>query len=121
MNPNEECWIIYGFRFNDDLYGYLAYESEGGFASVDFDWRKIFKNKDKIIGFNHTHPGMSNLPSDIDEVTMIGWVKALGKPLICGIKGDTQAMYLYERCSDKKVRWHLVPFKRVGNFIKIRI
>jgi len=121
MSFNEECWIIYGVRVKKTLLGYMSYESEGSPASVDFNWEKVFQFKDKIIGFNHTHPSGMETPSSIDDTTMIGWVKALGKPLICGIHSGEQNVFLYERCNDSTVRWRPVPFYKMGNIIKVTI
>lgn len=119
-NFKENCWIIYGFKRNNFLYGYQVHESTGGIASVDFNWEKIIKHKSKVIGFNHTHlTGLA--PSSIDDTTMAGWVKTLGKPLICGIlENKEQAMYLYERKSNQKISYRPVIFKKIGNLIKIR-
>ena len=117
-NFNEECWIIYGYEWEDDKYGLLVYESEGTAASVDFDWEKVIKNAKIVQGFNHTHPGGHPSPSDIDDNTMKGWVKALGKSLLCGIKSnDEQRMYLYERAEEGIVICREIPFKKVGNLI----
>ena len=119
-NFNEECWIIYGYRWAGDLFGRLSYESEGNPGSVDFDWKKVFKNAKKVLGFNHTHPGGFLSPSSIDDTTMIGWVKALGKPLICGIKSEgKQKMYLYERVNGE-VKYREISFKKIGSFITCR-
>ncbi len=116
MGFKEECWIIYGVKIGKKYYGYQVFESEGSPASVDFNWEKVFRDKDKIIGFNHTHPGGMNLPSDTDDFTMTGWVKALGKPLLCGIVGSEQWMHSYARGSDKVVHSQRLPVKRYGNF-----
>jgi len=117
----ENCWIIYGFKKNNILYGYQIHESTGSLTSVDFNWKKILKYRSRIIGFNHTH--LSGLmPSSIDDNTMAGWVKALGKPLICGVRENKeQSMYLYERKTNLKISYRPVLFKKIGNLIKIRI
>jgi len=120
MSFKEECWIIYGVKVGKKYYGRLVYESKGSPGSVDFDWEKVIRHRDSIIGFNHTHPGSMNLPSDTDDFTMTGWVKALGKPLLCGIKGSEQRMYMYERGSDKTVHSCRVPIKVFGKFIIVK-
>jgi hypothetical protein len=117
---NEECWIIYGYKWRGNMYGLMRYESEGSPGSVDFPWQKIVRDAKKILGFNHTHPGGFPTPSSIDDTTMIGWVKALGKPLLCGIKSDgVQKIYLYER-RNGKVICRGMNFKKIGNFITIK-
>jgi len=117
---NEECWIIYGYKWGGSMYGLMKYESEGSPGSVDFNWQKVVQDAKKILGFNHTHPSGYSSPSDIDDNTMIGWVKALGKPLLCGIEsGGTQRIYLYERKNGKVICQEL-NFKKIGNFIIIK-
>ena len=117
---NEKCWIIYGKRHCKWVYGKLAYESTGGPGSVNFDWEKVIRERDKIIGFNHTHPGGSPSPSHLDDRTMTGWVKAIGKPLICGIKSDKQDFFVYRR-SNSRVICFRIPFILVKNRILARI
>lgn len=115
----EKCWIIYGYKIANWTFGFLVFESEGSSSSVDFNWEKICKNKDRIVGFNHTHPGNLNTPSSTDDVTMAGWVKTLGKPLLCGIIGTKQFLYLYEKKSDK-VHNYPLPFKKIGSFVWLK-
>lgn len=117
---NENCWIMYGFRRKGYLYGVMIYESEGGPGSVGFNWQKVVQRAKKIIGFSHTHPGGFSQPSTLDDFTMKGWVKALGKPLICGINCGIQKMFIYERVNGK-VECHEVPFNMKSNFVKIKI
>jgi len=117
---NEECWIIYGYKWRESMYGWMKYESKGNPGSVDFDWKKVFKNSKKILGFSHTHPGGFPSPSSLDDTTMIGWVKALGKPLLCGIESNgIQKMYLYERINGE-VKYREIPFKKIKGFIIIK-
>ncbi len=102
------------------MYGLLKYETEGTPGSVDFPWQKIVASAKRILGFSHTHPGGFPSPSMVDDNTMIGWVKALGKPLLCGIESkDLLKIYLYERVN-KKVEFRELPFKKIGNFITIK-
>jgi len=123
----EDCWIIYGHKWGKNLYGVLRYESEGEPSSVNFDWEKVSKNAKNIIGFCHTHPGGYLSPSPIDDITMAGWVKALGKPLICGIKVRNEIrIYVYERSREsvkgyRKVVMRQLSFKKIGHFLKIEM
>lgn len=117
---NEECWIIYGSIHCKWACGKLIYESSGGPGSVDFNWEKVIKDRHKIIGFNHTHPKWAEFPSSIDEWTMTGWVKALGKPLLCGIKSDKQNFYVFKR-ENYKIICEQKPFIIKGSFILIKI
>jgi len=95
-NFYEECWILYGFRIEDSLYSIRIWESMGDPGSVDFNWEKIFKEHRKITGFIHTHPDGDHTPSPTDDTTMSGWVRAMGKPLLCGIESEgILTMYLY--------------------------
>lgn len=114
----EECWVIYGYDWDGIKLGLMLYEAEGTASSVDFDWKRVMKNAKYIMGFNHTHPEGHSIPSAIDDETMKGWVKALGRPLICGIKnGDWQRFFIYERDDAGKVQCREISFKQIGNFI----
>lgn len=121
VNFKEECWIIYGSKHCKWLAGKLIYESTGGPGSVDFDWEKVIRDRDKIIGFNHTHPKGVWTPSPIDDRTMSGWVKALGKPLLCGIKSKKQNFFLYEKAKNYSMSRRNIPFIMIGNRILTKI
>jgi proteasome lid subunit RPN8/RPN11 len=41
-----------------------------------------------VVGFLHTHPGMSAHPSRRDIGTTRAWTSALGMPLLCVIDGE---------------------------------
>lgn len=119
---NEECWIIYGIKRLGYLYGVMKYESEGSPGSVDFNWAKIFREYKSIIGFVHTHPSGYWDPSSVDDTTMKGWVKAMGKSLLCGIKSNNEIMmYIYEREQNGKVNYRKIPFLKMGRFIRIKV
>lgn len=120
-NFQEECWIIYGFETNKYMYGFLNYESIGSFGSVNFDWEKIFSRRKHLLGFLHTHPSGIKDPSGIDYKTMCSWVKALGKPLICGIKCDHNInFYQFERIHQNEILYYKLFFWKKFNFIKVR-
>jgi len=117
----EESWIIYGFPFQDHLFGLSIWESEGSPGNVDFNWQKVFKKHKKIIGFIHTHPDGFYIPSSTDDNTMIGWVKAMGKPLLCGIKSkEILVMYLYWR-EQGNVVYREVGFKEIYDFLIVKV
>lgn len=118
----EKCWILYGFKFKKIIYGYQKYESEGTISSVDFDWEKALYRRKYIVGFNHTHPGGLNSPSSTDDLCMTGWVKTLGKPLICGIIGNDQKIYIYKRMENNIIHYYNEEsFKKIGNFFIIKV
>ncbi len=126
MNFFEECWIIYGLKFQKQILGNMIYESEGGPGSVDFDWDKIFRLHRHIVGWVHTHPSGLLGPSSTDDRTMAGWVKAIGKPLLCGIKsGNLMKMYLYARETNGKkgstVSYQEIPFLKMMNFLSVKV
>ena len=117
MTFKETCWFIYGFKIKRVYFGIMVKQSTGGPASVDFDWRKVFRQRKALIGFFHTHPdGVDDL-SQIDHRTMRGWVTALGKPLLCGIKesGQTQ-MIFYHKFHSSHLGW-TVPFFKLGTLL----
>jgi len=117
----EESWIIYGLPFKDSLYGISIWESEGSPGNVDFNWQKVFKEHKKIIGFIHTHPSGFFTPSATDDNTMIGWVKAMGKPLLCGIKSEgILVMYLYWR-EQSNVIYRKIDFEEINDFLIVEV
>jgi proteasome lid subunit RPN8/RPN11 len=124
----ENCWIIYGFRTKKYLYGFLIHEAIGTPGSVNFDWEKVFKRRKIFLGVHHTHPDNYCTPSSTDNTTLIGWVKALGKPIVCGIKtfmpeskSYATLLYVYRRGVDNKVKSFLTTHEKIFNFIKIKL
>ena len=118
---NEKCWIIKGYRNCKWACGFFIYESTGGPGSVDFNWEKVFKHRNTIIGFKHTHPNGFLNPSTIDNRTMAGWVKGLNKSLLCGIQsGKKQNFFIYER-NGCEVIHRKIPFLIIGNYILAKI
>jgi proteasome lid subunit RPN8/RPN11 len=76
-----------------------ATKTKGEPASVTFDHKWVLDREEKysdVVGFYHTHPGMSATPSVTDHATMRAWVCAFGKPLLCVIRGkDGVRAYIY--------------------------
>jgi hypothetical protein len=64
-----------------------CWEKEGTPSRVSFDSDLVLKKHQELIGFFHTHPGMSSVPSSIDYGTMGAWTISCGKPLVCCIYG----------------------------------
>ena len=104
----ESVWFLYGVRVGGIYAGYLVYQGDGTVVSVEFDWSAAFFKKlgvnesdSRLLGFYHTHPGGRPAPSATDIETMDSWVKAEGRPMLCGIRsGDDQACYLFRRASE---------------------
>ena len=87
---NEQCWILVGGWREDLWWGKRVKPTEGQQCSVRFNPQYVLDRDEKyhdIIGFIHTHPGMSAHYSGIDDRTMKAWVLSLGKPLVCCIIG----------------------------------
>lgn len=84
---NEKCWVLLGENKDDLWYGRMQRMTEGRPASVEFDPYYVLEHADQVVGFFHTHPGMTSHYSSIDDRTMKAWCLALGKPLACCIRG----------------------------------
>lgn len=105
----EEVWFVFGFKIGKWVIGYLEYQNYGEACSVKFNTKKAFFGKKEskkfnsnLIGFYHSHPGGDTYPSNQDNETMDTWVKATGKPLICGIfSNGEQKCFLYNRVEPK--------------------
>ena len=97
----EECWILYGFRIKFKeiakkfFIGFQKYHSIGTSSNVVMDYKVV--NSPYVIGWYHTHPGISNtIPSSTDNSTMRSWVKSIYKSYLCGIRcGAHDACYYY--------------------------
>lgn len=66
------------------------WSSKGSPVHVAFDPKVVMDREEKegdIVGFFHTHPGMSSRPSNLDYRTMGAWVNSFGKPLVAVIEG----------------------------------
>lgn len=101
----EQVWFVYGYRIGSYYFGVLDYQNDGEVCEVKFDLTRAFfgkkgikRNNKRLLGFYHSHPGGDPYPSATDCETMDAWVKATGRPLICGIfSGDKQKCFLYYR------------------------
>lgn len=102
---NEKCWVILGVRQGRFWVGRLKYMSTGEPHRVPFQADDVFERElecHDVLGFLHTHPTTAATPSQTDLATMQAWVTALGKPLICGIRGvDGLKTYLFPKESNR--------------------
>lgn len=93
---SEKCWFIYGKKIGPYWIGFLKYHSKGSIASVGFNWS--LAADPNIMGFFHSHPGGSAEPSIRDDKTMCAWIKAEGRPLLCGIFGcQNKKCFIYSQ------------------------
>lgn len=101
----EEVWFAFGIRIGKWIIGILDYQNNGEVSNVKFSVKKAFFGKKdskkynrRLLGFYHSHPAGDPYPSNTDDTTMDAWVKATGKPLICGIfSSGKQKCFLYKR------------------------
>lgn len=113
---NERCWFLFGKKIGKRYIGFLKYHSEGSPAQVAFNWAQA--SKDKLIGFLHTHPGGFPGPSARDDKTMKAWVRAEGKPLLCGIESDgVKRFFLYYKSYRKSIEAKQLSTKVIGNMV----
>ncbi len=115
----ELCWVIIGRELNRGFLGQLHYLNAGQTDKVEFAWSTVTGLEDQenseVIGFLHTHPNTRARPSVTDCQTMQAWTCALGKSLICGIKGiDGLRTYLF---SPESVSANELECIRFGNSI----
>lgn len=105
----EQVWFVYGYRVGPYYVGILDYQNDGDICEVKFDLARAFFGKKKnenndrrLLGFYHSHPGGDPYPSHTDCTTMDAWVKATGRPLVCGIfSGEKQKCFVYDRVEPK--------------------
>jgi hypothetical protein len=103
----EQVWFVYGYNIGPFSIGYLDYQNDGEVCEVKFNLARAFfgkntgkRNDQRLLGFYHSHPGGDPYPSPTDCTTMDAWVKASGRPLLCGIfSGEKQKCFLYDRIS----------------------
>ena len=87
---NEQYWLLTGALAGPAWYGRRRDSRRGRPCDVTFDHRIVYDREDRhgdVVGFLHTHPGMTASPSQTDLDTMRAWVLAMGKPLVCAILG----------------------------------
>jgi len=84
---NEECWLLTGYRGRWAWAARYDRYSVGQPARVAFDSDYVWENRGRLVGFIHTHPSFPATPSITDDVTMMGQVGSLGRPLLCCIDG----------------------------------
>jgi len=113
----EECWLLRGFKAGGMYIWLERYVSRGTTGSVDFNWEKAWDDP-RLVGWRHTHPGVKfDTPSSVDDRTMRSWVKATGRPMICGITcGDSTRHFMYVRSEGSVYRFEMKvtgfgPFK----------
>ena len=121
MRENEQSWVATGGILGRLWYGHLSHESEGHPGAVDFPFAWVNhreESKGDIVGFCHTHPGMTASPSMRDYATMQAWVASFGKPLMCLIEGvDGLKAYLYFDDESPCIRCKTV--KRFGQLVVV--
>ncbi len=84
---DEECYILFGRIIGRIWAGRLDKYTLGQPANVEFDGDYVFDNRARTVGWIHTHPSNMGSPSFTDDTTTHAWCCALGKPLVCCIKG----------------------------------
>lgn len=101
LDFKEKCWFLYGIRLENFIpgikcfIGFRRYHTIGTSVRVEMDFTKA--NSPWVIGWYHTHPGISNVtPSATDNSTMRSWVKSIYKTYLCGIGcGKYSSYYCY--------------------------
>lgn len=117
-SPNEHCWVLLGHAENDLWWGRMHRMTIGGPSRVDFDPDWVIKQEEEnqnVIGWIHSHPGMTSHYSAVDDVAMKGWSVCMGKPLVCCIHGtDGLSAWWYVDDESTPERYQV---KRVGKII----
>lgn len=99
----EECYFLYGTKILGTYFGILLYHSKGERTGVKFNWKKVVKSH-FLLGFFHSHPPGCLYCSERDKETMGAWVRAEGRPLICGILCEgSHLTYLFHRKSSNGI------------------
>jgi hypothetical protein len=109
----EKCWFLIGRHIGKYYIGKLLYHSKGGTLNVKFDWEEAVKTS--VLGFYHTHIDGDPYLSDEDETTMKAWVRAEGRPMLCGVITETsQSCWIFYR-KGKSVRHMRMVSILLGN------
>lgn len=97
---NEKCWPLVGERRGRIWFARRWTQSVGRPVDVEFDAAAVLDREERkgdVIGFLHTHPQTTAVPSLRDLSTMRGWASCFGKPLLCVIDGiDGPAGYRFD-------------------------
>lgn len=112
---NEQCWILLGKTLNSFWCGKLTKMTKGKPTSVTFDPYFVLE-RDDLLGFFHSHPGMLAIPSGTDHDTMKAWVCSAGKPLICCIIGK-DGLRAYQYNDDESPPIEIPEVKKFGKCI----
>lgn len=84
---DEELYILQGKSIGKFWYASTDMYTYGIPAAVTFDPDYFWDERNKFIGWIHTHPNMRASPSATDIATMSAWCNAMGKPMLCLIDG----------------------------------
>jgi hypothetical protein len=115
----EHSWLLVGVHRGRLWLGQRRNESTGSPCEVTFDEDAALAREEErndLIGWFHTHPGMPATPSDRDVRTMRAWVGSLGKPLLClihGIDGLKGFVFADDECKGIPLGFT----QRIGNLI----
>lgn len=103
----EHCWPLVG-KIGDSFWWAKKceeVETAGTPVSVAFNADWVLEREkagegdpdfNPIVGFIHTHPGMTAYPSSRDDRTMSAWCDCLGRDLLCLIRGvDGLRVFIY--------------------------
>jgi hypothetical protein len=90
---------------------------------VEFDGPAVLAREEArgdVVGFLHTHPSFAARPSQRDIDTMRAWAGALGKPLVCLIRGaDGLAGYRFDDDEAPGVRMSRIELFARGAIVAI--
>jgi proteasome lid subunit RPN8/RPN11 len=81
VNVNEQCWTLVGGRRGGVWFARAVRRVSGRRTEVAFDAAWALAREERrgdVVGFLHTHPTASILPSRRDVRTMRAWCSAFG-------------------------------------------